>query len=101
MPKKLERFYFTQDGATEGPYLTRQIQWMLRQGLIRADAIIKSENGASGDVDSFLKEYGWTETNDELGVAERQLFWIRRIGLAVVILSSMLLLFGIRIFEIK
>ena len=97
MAKKLERFYYTQNGATEGPYLLRQIQWMIRQGLIHADASIKSEKGAAGDIDAFIKAYGWSEEDDDLGVAQRQLSWMKRIGVSLIIAWLIFILFGFRI----
>jgi hypothetical protein len=99
MAKKLERFYYTQDGATEGPFLCRQIQSLIRQGLIRADATIKSEEGTAGDIDSFIQAYGWREESDDLGVAAKQLYWLRIIGVIVIVAWLLYLIFGFRLYR--
>lgn len=97
MTNNLERFYYTQDGVPKGPYLRLQIHSMIRQGIIRADATIRSQNGAEGTIDDFVSAYGWTDENDEVYIADRLLFWVKRIGLVVIIGGILIILFGLRI----
>lgn len=93
-----KKFYFIQDDSKNGPFLMRQIKAMIRVGAIRADSTVYEENNAPFDVERFIETYGWSDEEDELGVALNQLAWLKKIGTIVIVAWLLVLLFGFKIY---
>jgi hypothetical protein len=66
-------FFYHQSGLDEGPYYSWQIQAMLRNGTIRADAQLRQEDGAFISIEDFIKRFGCLTEEENLESLNRRL----------------------------
>jgi hypothetical protein len=86
------KYYYTQSGTEEGPFLRKQIQILASRGIIKSDTIIKEEGGGKGNLADFMKLYGWPE--DQKLKELKAIKWaVRGVGFLI----ALIVLFGLTI----
>lgn len=86
MRDKLYDFYYYQDNNRHGPYILKQIQFLIKSGVVKSNAVIVARSGneeVEGKLYDFIRTYGWDNEDGVEDLAKSILFWVRGIALGL------------------